>query len=97
MQAMLAAFITMNTSGIPPTKANSISRTFPPLFTINLLEEDQIVDDLEDIKGMQIMIQAIQATCRTDLFMEVTNLMKGNIVWAHFTSTGFYPTLIRLS
>ena len=49
MQAMLAAFISMNTSGIPPTKANPI----------NLLEEDQIVDDLEDIKGMQVMIQAI--------------------------------------
>ena len=59
MQAMLAAFITMNTSGIPPTKANSISRTFPPLFTINLPEEDQIVEDLEDIEGMQITIQAI--------------------------------------
>ena len=46
MQAMLAAFISMNTSGIPPTKANPIARTFPPLFTINLPEEDQIVDDL---------------------------------------------------
>ena len=45
MQAMLAAFITTNTSGIPPTKANPISRTFPPLFTINLPEEDQIVED----------------------------------------------------
>ena len=43
MQAMLAAFISMNMSGIPPTKANPIGRTFPPLFTINLLEEDQIV------------------------------------------------------
>ena len=59
MQAMLAAFISMNTSGIPPTKANPIGRTFPPLFTINLPEEDQIVDDLEDIEGMQITIQAI--------------------------------------
>ena len=59
MQAMLAAFISMNTSSIPPTKANLIGRTFPPLFTINLPEEDQIVDDLEDIKGMQVMIQAI--------------------------------------
>ena len=59
MQAMLAAFITMNTSGIPPTKANPIGRTFPPLFTINLLEEDQIVKDLEDIEGMQTTIQAI--------------------------------------
>ena len=59
MQAMLAAFISMNTSGIPPTKANPIGTTFPPLFTINLSEEDQIVDDLEDIEGMQVMIQAI--------------------------------------
>ena len=46
MQAMLAAFITTNTSNIPPSKANLISRMFPPLFTINLLEEDQIVKDL---------------------------------------------------
>ena len=58
MQAMLAAFISMNTSEIPPTKANPIGRMFPPLFTINLPEEDQIVDDLEDIEGIQITIQA---------------------------------------
>ena len=36
MQALLAAFISTNTSGIPPTKSNLIGRTFPPLFTINL-------------------------------------------------------------
>ena len=58
-QAMLAAFITMNTAGIPPTKANPIGRTFPPLFTLNLPEEDQIIEDLEDIKGMQTMIQVL--------------------------------------
>ena len=137
MQAMLAAFITMNTSGIPPTKANPISRTFPPLFTINLPEEDQIVKDLEDIEGMQITIEVIsfivcaivaniilyqifkrchnmhsivkycfpffpilrilRGTCRMDLFVEVTNLMKGNTMWAHYTLTGYYPTSIRLS
>ena len=56
---MLSAFISMNMSGLPPTKANPIGRTLPPIFTINLPEEDQIVDDLEDIEGMQIMIQAI--------------------------------------
>ena len=118
MQAMLAAFISMNMSGIPPTKPNPIGRTFSPLFTINLPEEDQIVDDLEDTEGMQIMIQAIsfivctivaiiilykifkrcqnmrsivkyffpffpilrilRGTHRTDLIVEVTNLMKGN-------------------
>ena len=58
MQAMLAAF-TMNMSGIPPTKANPISRTFPPIVMINLPGEDQIVKDLEDIEGMQATIQAI--------------------------------------
>ena len=137
MQAMLAAFITMNTSGISPLKANPISRTFPPLFMINLPKEDQIVKDLEDIERMQTTIQAIsfivcaieviiilyqifkrycytssiikyyfpffpilrilRGTHRTDLFMEVTNLTKGNTTWAHYTSTGYYPTLIRLS
>ena len=137
MQAMLVAFISMNMSGIPPTKANPIGRTFPPLFTINLPEENQIVDDLEDIEGMQVKIQAIsfivctivviiilykvfkrchythsivkycfpffpisrilRGTSRTDLFMEVTNLTKGNTIWAHYTLTDYYPTLIKLS
>ena len=137
MQAMLAAFITTNTSGIPPTKANPIGRTFPPLFTINLPEEDQIVEDLEAIEGMQITIQVIlfivcvivaiiilyqifkrccyihsvikycfpifpilrilRGTHRMNLFVEVTNLTKGNTIWLHYTSTGYYPTSIRLS
>ena len=45
MQAMLAAFITMNTTGIPPSKANPVGRMFPPLFTLNLPKEDQIIED----------------------------------------------------
>ena len=57
MQAMLAVFITTNTSGIPSSKANPISRMFPLLFTINLSEEDQIIKDLEDIEEMQTTIQ----------------------------------------
>ena len=42
MQAMLNAFITMNmrNSGIPSAKANSITRTFPPLFMINYLKKN---------------------------------------------------------
>ena len=52
MQALLAAFITMNMTGIPPSKANPIGRTFPSLFTLNLPEEDQKIKDLEDIEGM---------------------------------------------
>ena len=52
MQAMLTAFITMNTSnsGIPSAKANPISRTFPPLFTIKISEEEKTVEDLHEIE-----------------------------------------------
>ena len=56
---MLMAFISTNTAGIPPTKVNPIGRNFPPLFTINLQKEEQIIEDLDDIEGMQVMIQAI--------------------------------------
>ena len=109
---------------------------FPSLFDKSS-EEDQIVEDLEDIEGMQTTIQAIsfivcvivaimilyqifkrwhymhsilkycfpffpilqilRGTHRTDLFVEVTNLTKGNTIWAHYTSTGYYCTSIRLS
>ena len=34
---------------------------------------------------------------RTDLFVEVTNVTKGNGIWAHFVSTGCFPTEIQLS
>ena len=61
MQAMLMAFITMNmsNSGIPSTKANPISRTFPPLFMIKISEEEKIVEDLHKIKSMQLIVQII--------------------------------------
>ena len=39
----------------------------------------------------------LRGTHRTDLFVKVTNLTKGNTIWAHYTLTGHYPTLIRLS
>ena len=139
MQAMLTAFITMNMSnpGIPSTKANSTSRTFPLLFMIKIPEEEQIVEDLQEIESMQLIVHVImvivcitvafivlyycckkfrhmctlfkycfpflpisrilRTSCRTDLFIEVTNMMKGNTVWAHFTATGYFPTNIHLS
>ena len=61
MQAMLMAFITtnMSNSGIPSTKANSISRTFSPLFTIKILEEERIVEDLHEIESTQLIVQVI--------------------------------------
>ena len=39
----------------------------------------------------------LRTSCRTDLFVEVTNLMKGNTVWVHFMATGYFPTNIHLS
>ena len=138
-QAMLTAFITTNTSnsGIPSAKANSISITFPPLFTIKIPEEEQIVKDLHKIKRMQLVVQVImvivyimvafivlyyccnkfrhtrtlfkycfpflpisrilRTSCRTNLFIEVTNVTKGNTVWAHFMATVYFPTNIHLS
>ena len=33
----------------------------------------------------------------TDLFVKVTNVTKGNRIWAHFISTGCFPTQIQLS
>ena len=61
MQAMLMAFITTNMSnyGIPSTKANPISRTFPPLFTIKISEEEKIVEDLQEIENVQLIVQVI--------------------------------------
>ena len=61
MQAMLTAFITMNmsNSGIPSAKANPISRMFPPLFMIKISEEEKIVEDLHEIKSMQLIVQVI--------------------------------------
>ena len=139
MQAMLVALITMNmsNSGIPSTKANSISRTFPPLFITKIPEEEQIVKDLQEIESMQLIVHVImvivciivafiilyycckkfrhtrtlfkycflflpisrirRTSHRTDLFVEVTNVMKGNTVWAHFMATGYFLTNIHLS
>ena len=48
MQAMLAAFLHMNNknTGIQLVQADQIGRTYPPLFTLNLPKEEEIIDDL---------------------------------------------------
>ena len=58
---MLMAFITMNMSNsdIPSAKVNPVSRTFPPLFTIKISEEEKIAKDLHEIKSMQLNVQII--------------------------------------
>ena len=39
----------------------------------------------------------VRMSRRTDLFVEVINVTKGNGIWAHFVSTGCFPTQIQLS
>ena len=39
----------------------------------------------------------ICTSCHTDLFVEVTNITKGNSIWAHFTVTGCFPSQIHIS
>ena len=135
-QAMLAAFLQTNTknSGIQSVQADQIGRTYPPLFTINLPKEKEILDDLKEISTMEYVVQVIKIlvyiavviiimyfccmkcrhTCtifkycfpfllisriicmsrHTNLFVEVTNITKGNSIWAHFTVTQCFPSQI---
>ena len=139
MQAMLTAFLQMNTknTGIQSVQVGQIGRTYPPLFTLNLLKEEGIIDDLREITAMEYVVQVIMIIvciaivlivmyfccmkCRhtrtifkycfpflpiscivcmsrcMDLFVEVTNVTKGNGIWAHFVSTGYFPSQIQLS
>ena len=136
MQVMLAAFQQMNTknTGIQSVQADQISRTYPPLFTLNLPKEDEIIDDLKEVMAMEYVVQVIMiivciavaiiviyfccTKCRhtctifkycfpflpiscivhmsrhTDLLFEVTNINKGNGIWAHFASIGCFPSQI---
>ena len=139
MQVMLAAFLQMNTknTAIQSVQVDQIGRTYPLLFTLNLLKEEEIIDDLREITTMEYVVQVIMfivciaiviivmyfccTKCRhtcpifkycfpflpisrivrmsrhTDLFVEVTNVTKGNGIWAHFVSTRYFPSQIQLS
>ena len=139
MQVMLAAFLQINTknTGIQSVRADQIGRTYPPLFTLNLPKEEEIMDNLREITAMEYVVQVImiivciaivliimyfcctkcrhthtifkycfpflpishilRTSRRTNLFVEVTNVTKGNGIWAHFISTGYFPTQIQLS
>ena len=114
-----------------------MGRTYPPLFTLNLSKEDEIIDDLREITAMEYVVQVIMiivciavviivmyfccTKCRhthtifkycflslpisriihmsqcTDLFVEVTNVNKGNGIWADFASTRCFPSWIQMS
>ena len=111
MQAMLAAFIQTNTknSGIRSVQADQIGRTYPPLFTLNLPKEEEIIDDFCCTKCRHTctifkycflflpISRIIRMSRRMDLFVEVTNVTKGNSIWTHFTATRCFPSQIRIS
>ena len=61
MQAMLAAFLQMNTknTGIQSVQADQIGRTYPPLFTLNLPKEDEIIDDLEKSQQWNVLYRLL--------------------------------------
>ena len=61
MQAMLAAFLQMNTknSSIQSVQADQIGITYPLLFTLNLPKEEEIIDDLKEITVMEYAVQVI--------------------------------------
>ena len=61
MQAMLAAFLQMNTknTSIQSVQADQIGRTYPLLFTLNLPKEDEIIDDLRETTAMEYVVQVI--------------------------------------
>ena len=58
MQVILAAFLQMNTknTGIQSVQADQIGRTYPPLLTLNLPKEEEIVDDLKEIMAMEYVV-----------------------------------------
>ena len=43
------------------------------------------------------ILRILRTSRRTDLIVEVINVMKGNTVQAHFMTTGYFPTNIHLS
>ena len=61
MQAMLTAFLQMNTknTGTESVQADQIGRTYPLLFTLNLPKEEEIIDDLREITTMEYVVQVI--------------------------------------
>ena len=61
MQVMLATFLQMNTknTGIQSVQADQIGKTYPPLFTLNLPKEEEIIDDLREISAMEYVVQVI--------------------------------------
>ena len=48
----------MNTksTGIQSVQVDQIGRTYPPLFILNLPNEEEIIDDLREITAMEYVV-----------------------------------------
>ena len=57
MQAMLAAFLRMNTKNT--VQADHMGRTYPPLFTLNLPKEEEIINDLEKFQQWNMLYRLL--------------------------------------
>ena len=44
-----------------------------------------------------LISRIVHVSRHTNLFVKVTNITKGNSIWAHFTVTGCFPSQIRIS
>ena len=57
----MQAFLQMNTknTSMQSVQADQIGRTYPPLFTLNLPKEEDIIDDLREITAMEYVVQVI--------------------------------------
>ena len=126
MQTMLAAFLQMNTknTGLHSVQADQIGRTYPPLFTLNLPKEEEIIDDLREISAMEYVVQVIMIIvciavviiviyfccmkCRHTRtifkycfpFLPISHIIhtsRCTDLFAHFVSTGYFPSQIQLS
>ena len=62
---MLAAFLQTNTknAGIQSVQADQVGRTYPPLFSLNLPKEEEIIDDLKEITAVEYIVQVIMIVC----------------------------------
>ena len=70
MQVMLAAFLQTNTknTAIQSVQVDWIGRTYPPLFTINLPKEEEIIDDLREITMMEYFLYFLNIANEPDIF-----------------------------
>ena len=75
MQAMLAAFLQINTknTGIQSVQADQIGRTYPPLFTLNLPKEEEIMDDLREITAMEYVVQVTMIDVCIDIYVMMSS------------------------